>query len=378
MSDRAFLDFYDTLTTVPVNQHGAGSNKHFAQRTALYRMLGLTPVAIKNSLLLEIGPGSGDNALHLASWQPKQYHFIDGAKASVSAVQAKIDQGLYGENSLITYQDLSLETINGTYDFIICEGLIPGQKNPRKFLNNVLSAVNPGGACVFTTVSALSYLAEICRRILLPIIAKHSINDADLLAKLVTLFTPSLESLPSMSRKHEDWILDNIVHDWTERGLFSIEQALESLPENFSVLGCSPSFMQDWRWYKNSAGNNIEVMQKSQARFSSYLLDYRVDPSHAFSDETYQTLSILCEQAMSLHDNYRVNENPLCLAEFIVVIEKVGIHIRDVMPETEQSILDFKRGLEQLTAGNLKADFASFHEWFGRGQQYLSVVKDFS
>jgi len=112
---------------------------------------------------------------------------------------------------------------------------------------------------------------------------------------------------------------------------------------------------------KNSAGNNIEVMQKSQVRFSSYLLDYRVDPSHAFSDETYQTLSLLCEQAMSIHDNYRVNERLQDLTEFIVVIEKVGMQIRDVMPETEQASLDFQQGLEQLSAGNLKADFASFH-----------------
>ncbi|MGJ8692776.1 MAG: SAM-dependent methyltransferase [Thalassotalea sp.] len=397
MSNRAFLDFYDTLDKVPVNQLGAGSEYHFQQRSALYRTLGLSPLVIQGHDVLEIGPGSGDNALHIASWQPKSFTLIDGSKAAIKSIAAKIAQGCYGDNTKVLYQDISKQALTEQYDVVLCEGLIPGQQAPDVFLQQVLSAVKPGGVCVFTTVSAASYLAEICRRMVLPTVKRLIAAQEDstktssqtltktpsqtLTQALVQLFQPSFNSLKGMSRKPEDWVTDNIIHNWTERGFFSIEDALSSLPSQFSVLGSSPSFIQDWRWYKDSAGSNVSAQIASYHQWSGYLVDYRCNPQAVFPEGAGDKLEQLSQQAMALHDKYRNNsysstEDLTALAEFLSVLSTIAENIATILPDTAQAIDDFIIGFEQLRQGNLAADFKCFHHWFGRGQQYLSVIRD--
>lgn len=380
MSSRAFLDFYDTLPSVPVNQEGAGSIRHFSQRAALYRTLGLTPLMVKGRNILEVGPGSGDNALHIASWQPKAMHFIDGAKASVASVQSRIDGGCYVDNSTIEYLDVSNQELTGDYDVILCEGLIPGQQQPEVFLNNLLPALTIGGVCVITTVSSVSYLAEICRRILLPIVSKLTHSSDNQVDTLVQLFKPGLDSLTGMSRKPQDWVLDNIIHPWTDRGLFSIEDAIKALPNNFSILGSSPSFLQDWSWYKQyneKNYSNVNSALASYQQWSGYLLDYRSEAVTKLSQPDSCLLNELCDQAMILHDQYRHSSTSDKLNEFLDILGEIKQLISDVMPSTAIAIDDFNSGLNELLAGNLQANFKSFHNWFGRGQQYLSIVRDY-
>jgi len=378
MSERAFLDFYDTLSAVPVNQAGAGSEKHFCQRSALYRTLGLTPLAVKARNVLEVGPGSGDNALHIASWKPNSIHFIDGAKASIASVQARIDQGLYGEKVTIEYRDVTQAALSGNYDVILCEGLIPGQRDPEQFVNHLLPALSEGGVCVITTVSSVSYLAEICRRVLLPIIQQH-VPEVSLVESLVKFFKAGLDSLTGMSRKPEDWVLDNIIHPWTDKGLFSIEEAVNALPNGFSILGSSPAFLQDWRWYKQfneQDYDNKQAVNQAYYDWSSYLLDYRVNPQQKFTVSQHQTLQLLCDKAMAIHDNYRQNNNETELDEFINVLRQIKEIVVDKMPETAASIEDFISAVPELLAGNLQTDLGCFHQWFGRGQQYISIIRD--
>jgi len=377
MKERAFLDFYDQINKVPVSQGNAGSSQHFTQRTSLYRTLGITPLMVKGRDVLEVGPGSGDNALHIASWLPNSIRFIDGARASVNSIETKIEQGIYGLNADIIYQDVSLSPVKGQFDVVLFEGLLPGQEHPKVFLNNVLTTVKPGGVAVFTTVSAVSYLSEICRRVLLPLVKKILKNQDELMPTLINLFQPSFDSLSGMTRKHEDWILDNIIHDWTNNGLFTIEDALKALPENFSILSTSPNFLQDWRWYKEADKSNV-TYSNSYHVWSGYLLDYRSQPEKTFSINESYLLEKLSQNAMVIHDRFRNTSSFEHLGEFISCLEQISELVSDKMPETSQSIIDFIHGIEKLKTGDIAADFSSFHQWFGRGQQYISVVKDYN
>ncbi|XPF96190.1 class I SAM-dependent methyltransferase [Colwellia sp. RE-S-Sl-9] len=375
MSDRAFLDFYDELNSIPVHQHGAGSALHFAQRNALFLSLGITQLVIKSRTLLEIGPGSGDNALHLASWSPKSISFVDGANAAVSNIQKRIDNGEYGNSASIIQADVSSYSFPEQFDLVLCEGLIPGQKDPAKFLNNVLSALKPNGICVFTTVSSVSYLAEICRRILLPLFKQKFIDDEPLFDYLTLFFKEDLNSLSGMSRHHKDWVLDNIIHSWTENSLFSLEEALVALPDEFNVLGCSPKFIQDWRWYKESHSGNKNTILQSYTEWSPYLIDYRVTPKIAFEQSQSQELLRLCDKAMQIHNVYRTSCLEKDLDNFILVLKSIDKLIGENMIETSLAINNFIAAIPLLKNGDFDCDLSLFRKWFGRGQQYLSVVR---
>jgi len=379
MRERAFLDFYDSLPTVPVNQSNAGTLRHFCQRSALYRTLGITPLTIKGSNVLEVGPGSGDNAIHTVSLQPNAIHFIDGAKPAVRAINEKIASGVYGDIASVEHLDVAQNELSGSFDIVFCEGLLPGQATPTVFFHKLLSVLNQGGICVITTVSPVSYLAEVCRRILLPIVKQHSNSDDDLLSNLVTLFKPGLDSLTGMSRSHRDWVLDNIIHPWTDKGCFTIEQAINTLPSGYSVLGSSPAFLQDWSWYKQyneERNSNTDIMLKSYQKWAGFLLDYRSSAKQTFSFSEYEELERLCEKAMNIQDEYRQTDNKDSLNEFVVLLTEVKALVVEKMPETTQSIDDYISALPELLAGNLQANFNSFHHWFGRGQQYVSVIRD--
>ena len=54
---KAYLNFYEKHNVIPVNQ--ALTREHALRRTHLYREMGCTASAFKNSKVLEVGPGTG-------------------------------------------------------------------------------------------------------------------------------------------------------------------------------------------------------------------------------------------------------------------------------------------------------------------------------
>jgi hypothetical protein len=199
----------------------------------------------------------------------------------------------------------------------------------------------------------------------------------DLLNALVAFFKPDLCSLSGMSRIHEDWILDNILHPWPARCIFTIPEAIEALDESFDIVGTSPRFVQDWRWYKAIPGHpkssNV-VAQEEYERWSPYLLDYRVQPDEPVPGITAQ-LNAACESAIAIHnriwDHDALNEIP----QFTECLREVRAIIQSVLPETAAALEDYLHGLTQLLDGCDAADFGTFRFWFGRGQQYVSFSR---
>src|SRR5262245_13471473 len=70
---RMMLDFYQQHGISPVRQDISDLPAHFARRAALYRSLGLAPMAIEGRAVLEVGPGSGENARYTLSLRPQVY-----------------------------------------------------------------------------------------------------------------------------------------------------------------------------------------------------------------------------------------------------------------------------------------------------------------
>src|SRR5436190_1477044 len=73
----SLLDFYRQHGISPVAQDISDLPAHFARRAALYRSLGLPPMAVHGKWVLEIGPGSGDNAVYTESLRPDNYVLLE-------------------------------------------------------------------------------------------------------------------------------------------------------------------------------------------------------------------------------------------------------------------------------------------------------------
>lgn len=329
----SLLDFYQQHGISPVKQDVTDLPAHFARRAFLYRSLGLPPSAICGKAVLEVGPGSGENALYTASLRPRKYVLLEPNPSGSEALQERLcgQKVEVRDESLEAYQPLRPVT----FDVVLCEGLLglAGGNAAGHLLQILAGRLGSGGVLVVTCIDPISDCAEVLRRAHAQKYIAKGQTLHEQVAILRPIFAPHLATLKGMTRSVHDWILDNLLNPASIGPTFSIPQAIEALDAEFDVLGCSPRFLQDWRWYKEGGGNQWAI--DSYWSQCHNLLDYRtVSPPR--SREWNEALMEACQR---MRDDVAKLERGDC-AEIEI--------IRDPMTDPG---------------------------WFGRGQQYLSFVK---
>lgn len=98
-----FIDFYREHDVAPVRYRFNEDFKH--RRLYLYAKLGIAPAFIRESKVLEFGPGTGDNARVTADLKPKKYVLVEANPRSISETTRSLGGG--GTNS-ISSKSLSL------------------------------------------------------------------------------------------------------------------------------------------------------------------------------------------------------------------------------------------------------------------------------
>jgi len=263
------------------------------------------------------------------------------------------------------------------FDVVLAEGTVPGQKDGAGFLRHLGSFVDHEGMIFCTTHSPTSLLAETCRRMVKPIFATRFGDFAEELKQLTTFFTPDLDSLGGMSRLYEDWVLDTVLHPWKREVVFTVTDAIRALDADFDVVGTSPRFAQDWRWYKavpgDAKGVNGQVVDEYD-KWSAYFLDYRVEPGPALGFCS-KTLEDKCAAIFELDIGIWEADDVGRLPEFFDALEDVAALIGQDLAATAASIRDYIFAMRGLIAGDMQADFGTFRTWFGRGMQYVSFIR---
>ena len=265
----------------------------------------------------------------------------------------------------------------GGLTWYCARALYRAKKIPSRSSVTWLLSPMPTGIVAVTTMSAGSLLAELCRRVIKPILAASFDDQEQLLGELTSFFKPDLLSLPGMSRRHEDWVLDNILHPWPARITFTIPEAIDSLDSDFDFLGTSPSFVQDWRWYKSIPHHSKtwnDVARDEYRRWGLYLIDYRLQPAGAITMVTGE-LEPACEEALRIHHEIWHTNSTNQIPRFAACLSEIQDMISAPAPETARAIRDYLMGLEELVQGDRGADFGTFRTWFGRGQQYVSFSR---
>jgi SAM-dependent methyltransferase len=339
------LDFYREHGISPVTQDITDLEAHFARRAHLYRSLGLWPNAIRDSSVLEIGPGSGENAEYIASRGPNIYVLVEPNAVGAEQTKARLkkyDTSDYDDNgTLISVHQCQIDEYrhaSETFDIVLCEGLLGlCGSNPTALLDHVARHVAVGGVLIITCIDAISDHAEVLRRALAQRYINKDMSLQEKVNALIPVFTPHLATLKGMTRSVEDWILDNILNPASIGPTFSIPDALTHLEGRFEVLGCSPRFLMDWRWYKEAESGNAWAIE-SYWKNAHNLFDYR-----------------LVERENTPFSRFRMQ----------------------VAQEVRDNVAAYERGDAELSESTtmhiewLEKDIA----WFGRGQQYLSLVR---
>ncbi len=325
----SLLDFYQQHGISPVKQDVTDLPAHFARRAHLYRSLGLPPIAVRGKSVLEVGPGSGENALYTLSLQPRGYVALEPNHVAAEAARARLGAGV----DVVEIPIEEYDTIGSPFDLVLCEGLLGlCGTDPKVLLEHVAKHVAPGGALVITCIDAISDHAEVLRRAMAQQMIGRTAPLADQVAILRPAFAPHLATLKGMTRSVDDWIIDNLLNPASIGPTFSIPEACEALDGRFEVLGCSPRFLLDWRWYKEAKPGNQWAIDAYWQQAHN-LMDYRRvdDPRHADVNQELMDNCLTDREKLRRYERHECNK----------------LIVQDVDPA-----------------------------WFGRGQQYLSFVRN--
>jgi len=373
-----FLSFYEHIGFAPTRQQQSSADTHTSRRAYLYRTLGIPNIAVRGSDIIEFGPGSGENSDILISLAPRSYKFVDGSDAVLTNIQGRlttsassstvVPQFMFSASNILEYSDDSL------YDLVICEGVLPGQFEPRAMAAHVLSFVRPGGVSILTCFDSVSALSDIARRYVANSVFGDLEYSEELVNQLVEFFTPDFNCLTGMTRRPEDWVLDSIINPWLG-DFFSLEDALEAAADGHALLGTSPRIFQDWRWYKDPTNldenNTLATAISSYRRNIHSLLDCRFQGQARLDDQENSSLIDVTSTIAARVRGRLSGEDPYEPTEFGKDIQCILDVTGNLHPQTVQSL----QGLVDWSLSRDTSDLAQFRSLWGRGQQYISLVR---
>lgn len=370
---KSFLDAYKTYESVPTRQDISNLDAHLRRRDALYRTLGIVPAHLEGKQLLELGPGSGENSIFLASLKPSRYTLVDGTESSIRSLQeirAKYYPHINAE--MVHAEFLQFQSVE-KYDAVFCEGAIPTQADPIPLLQRIASFVKPSGVLVITTVDAVSFLSEAIRRFLARIYIGSPQLDIRHVPKLVEFFNNDLDTLKGMSRKREDWVIDQIIHPWNGPP-FSMADAITTLGSGFSAHGTSPRFFSDWRWYKSihqeDDGFSTALLASYKSEVHNFL-DWRFSLPAADMDSNNNLLA-LSRRVYDLEFAMETGKKPFDSTPMISLLKRIWDECTQLHDETRLSLA---KAIQAISSKS-PVEECDLSSWWGRGQQYLSFVSN--
>ena len=383
-SFKPYIDFYSEHAISPVHQAIDSDNliKHMQRRSALYRHLGIVPGLIRDKTVLEFGPGSGHNALYTNALSPNHYVLVDGNPTGLN--EAKQLLSAHGSVDHVEFVHSLIEefTTEQRFDLVLCEALIAFQLKPVEFAKKPAQYVTSGGLFVVTCTDSVAVLADWMRRLYGAILVNSESQVDNQLNILRPFFTPHLNTLAGMSRPIDDWLLDNVIQCLSPnigRGLFSIPEAIDSLSDDFDAYQSSPAFNTDWRWYKNIYGDELDYNKRFKSAYGENLhsmLDYRFNYPPRSVDLNCD-LKNSCDKAFQLiHDMLRLNQvtDPERVSELRGVMFSLADHVSGFSRSTARAITEYADFLDKIDAA-AEFSFSEFTSFWGRGTQYLSLIR---
>jgi hypothetical protein len=138
---------------------------------------------------------------------------------------------------------------------VICENWLGRADAERALLAKLGDLVEPGGVLVLTAICPVGAVPNVLRKALTCRLDRPGDDFGARTARLTEAFAPHLATLAAMTRTATDWVQDNVMNPAYFGAFLSIPAVLDVLGARFEVLGSSPRFATDWRWFKALAGD---------------------------------------------------------------------------------------------------------------------------
>lgn len=378
------LEYYRQHGIAPVRYDLSDMAAHLQRRQALYDALGLPPLAFRGSRVLEVAAGTGHNSLYLAQLLPERLLLLEPNATAVEHIgQAYAAFALPHTAPEVVTCTLEAFDPAESFDLVLCENWLGSSAHELGLLDKLAGLVAPGGALVLTTVSPIGFVPNLLRRFLVPRLVDANLDFEGRSRGLEAAFAPHLGSLAAMTRSVRDWVQDNMLNPAYFGLCLSIPAVVERLGADFDVLGASPAFAEDWRWFKSMAGAerriNAHFLEEYWRKAHNYL-DHR---EAAFAGDAGCNRGL--EQAgrdllaaIEMHEDAQGSGDVAaaaqrvraCLGRFIQAVPAPLSAAADGLREFAERAFDFPAGAVDAVAG-----MSRFGGLFGRETSYLSLMR---
>lgn len=373
------LDFYRLNAICPVTQDISDYRRHVMRRDDLFRSLGIVPAFLRDRRVIEFGPGAGYNSLHLVRTRPAALTLVDGNDTSLRDLASLFEKYGVAREDYRLVRDMYLDyPPSDSYDLVLCEGSLDVQPDPVAVLRHLTRFVAVGGLLVVSCSDPISVLPEIMRRVMARLLVGR--DDASpievLLAKLRPIFADHFASLASASRLLDDWLVDVLLGPHVTRFICLDECISIGDAVGFDFLGSSPRFFTDWRWYKAIGGQFNADATEQYLSLLHCLMDYREFLAPRLPEENL-ALRSHCAKLVALGEDFvRDPANQLSsLAPFEGGVETLAEAVAAYAPRTATALGDFTGILKEWRATGHLREAREFRSLFGRGQQYVSLLR---
>jgi len=385
-SSSGLLRYYQRLGISPVRYNLDDLEAHFDRRDSLYRGLGLPPMAFRESRVLEVAAGSGQNSLYVASCQPTSYDLVEPNLAGVRDIRAAYEslQRPHTEPQLHTVQFEQFEP-GTTYDVVLCENWLGSVPREIAMIRKLASLVAPGGVLILTFVPLCGFFPNIMRKLLALRIVDRSLSFEEQTAQLVDVFSPHLSSIAAMTRDHRDWVHDTMLNPHYLTIALPLETVIEAVGDNMEALATFPRFTPDWRWFKSLTGekrrfnaHTLNAYRENLHNFADYRNVWSPRPASANArlDEAIQAIhkmALTWQAAADVGDDSslpRLIENigrllPSISAEFVKISPELGAAIEELKVVWQHRRID----------ASMVRDMRAFGALFGRETVYASFTR---
>lgn len=381
----SLLNYYLERGISPVHYMASNLGEHLERRQSLYNMLGLPGLMFRDKKVLEIAAGSGQNSLYVAAQKPSKYVIVEPNPVALKQIEeAFLDFALSHTRPEVIPVTLENYSPDETFDVVICEGWLGSSPHERALVGSVADRVAPGGMMVLTALSICGWLSNLIRYCLVQKLLSTQAADYDLQVQIVQeALSPHLRTIAGMTRRHEDWVKDNMVNPtYLDQGL-TLEMVLEeSVPRGFTVFGASPDFITEWRWFKQLHGENIRTNENvldCYERWSHNFLDYRrtFGEREVTLNRQLNDLSSTLLDALSESKSKAPRElGQAYFGSVARIIEEVAGNLDSVAGDLGAAAHEAVQVLNEseITPETL-AGMKNFASWFGRETLYYSLQR---
>jgi len=378
----AYLDYYAKHKISPVKQDISDLDKHFYIRKMLYQSLGVPPEFFKDKDVIEIGPGSGYNSLVTASFNPKHYQLVEANKTGVEDINNLFKKYQLNLNN-IDVKNCFIEEFktNSQFDFAICENMLLGIKNNFEVLGKIDSLVKNGGILILSCSDEISIFYDMTRRLLANILVhKTKVTGFDEKVLLfVEAFESHLRTLKGFNKIPYDWCADNLMGKALYNSSFAISDVLEFLKDRYDFYQMTPNIIVDERWHKEIALKQVEFNNYKKSLFEKTWHNFFHYKVMANEREGHQNIELrkLCRDYFDLiessEEEYTV-EVKNTIQEKLKSIKENLLEVNPILIKSIDEVISFLDS-DNITAQSISNDFKYFKSSFGKGLQYLSLIK---